>query len=142
MFNLKKVRNTPLGIWWHRSTPLFKEGVNFNYLLWRWTIWKIKKALKGEGGSGWHLPFFEVLSFLHLEITLCKHVLCIWRKKIFFCHHNFMKKSDFKLSKNEPGNISQNKVTWYICKGIYKIINWFLIESDSWTGKIAILIFV
>ena len=24
--------------------------------------------------------------------TLCKNVLCIWRKNIFFCHHNFTKK--------------------------------------------------
>ena len=31
---------------------------------------------------------------------------------------------------------------WYICKGILKIKNWFLIESDSETGKITILIFV
>ena len=31
--------------------------------------------------------------------------LCIWRKIIFFCNHNFMKKGHSKLSKNEPANI-------------------------------------
>ena len=31
------------------------------------------------------------------------------------------------------------KITWYICKGISKIKNWFVIGSDSWTGKITIL---
>ena len=29
-----------------------------------------------------------------------------------------------------------------ICKGIWEIENWFLMESDSWTGKIALLLFV
>ena len=51
---------------------------------------------------------FQGLSLLHSEITfftLCKIVLCIWRKTIFFCHHNFMKKGHSKLSKNEPENI-------------------------------------
>ena len=40
------------------------------------------------------------VSFLHLEITLpfAKTVLCIWKKKFFFCHHNFMEKGHSKLS--------------------------------------------
>ena len=45
-----------------------------------------------------------------------------------------MIKSHSKLSKNE--------LRLSICEGIWKIKNWFLIESDSWTGKIALLIFV
>ena len=38
-------------------------------------------------------------------LTLSKIVLCVWRKNIFFYHHNFMKKSQSKLSKNELENI-------------------------------------
>ena len=49
--------------------------------------------------------------------TLCKIVSGSWRK-IFFCCHNFMKKSHSKLSKNEPENIPYIEVTWYVCKGI------------------------
>ena len=30
---------------------------------------------------------------------------CAFEEKIFFCHHNFMKKIHSKLSKNEPENI-------------------------------------
>ena len=37
--------------------------------------------------------------------TLCKIVLCIWRKFIFFCHQSFIKKNHSQLSKNEPENI-------------------------------------
>ena len=51
------------------------------------------------------IQFFQRLSFSHLEITLYKIVLCIWRKIIFFCHHNFMKKGHSKLSKNESKDI-------------------------------------
>ena len=45
-------------------------------------------------GQGWHFSYliFQGFSFLHLEIALCKTALCIWKKIIFFCHHNFMKK--------------------------------------------------
>ena len=55
--------------------------------------------LKQEGGGG------RVLAILHLEITLCKIVLCIWKKKFFFWHRNFMKKDHSKLSENAPENI-------------------------------------
>ena len=56
----------------------------------------------GEGGGGRVALFlFNFFKVYHFYITLCKIVLCIWRKKIFFCHHNFMKKSHSKLSKNE-----------------------------------------
>ena len=37
--------------------------------------------------------------------TLCKIMLCIWRKIIFLCQLNFVKKGHPKLSKNEPENI-------------------------------------
>ena len=33
------------------------------------------------------------------------------KKKKFFCRHNFMEKSHSKLSKNEPKNIPQTKIT-------------------------------
>ena len=32
--------------------------------------------------------------------------------KFFFCQHNFMKKGLSKLSKNEPENIPQIKITY------------------------------
>ena len=60
--------------------------------------------LKGEQTLSL-FKFFKVFSFLHLEITLCKIKLCIWRKITFFCHDNFMKKINSNLSKNEPENI-------------------------------------
>ena len=47
-----------------------------------------------------------------------------------------MKKSNSKLSKNEPENIPQIKITWYFFK------NLFLIESDSWTDQITLFISV
>ena len=50
--------------------------------------------------------FFQGLTFLHLEITLpFAKLLYIWRKIIFYCHHNFMKKGHSNLSKNKPENI-------------------------------------
>ena len=57
----------------------------------------------GDGGGDYTFPisFFQGLPFLHLEI-----MLCIWRKAIFFCHHNFIQIGHSKLSKNEPENIS------------------------------------
>ena len=60
-----------------------------------------------KGGTGtFPIYFFQDLSFLHLEITLpFAKLLRIWRKNIFFCHQNFMKKVHSKLSKNEPEKI-------------------------------------
>ena len=54
-----------------------------------------------------HTSRFQSLSILHLEITLPFAKLCyaFEEKNIFFCHHNFMKKSNLMLSKNEPKNI-------------------------------------
>ena len=44
-----------------------------------------------------------------------------------------MKKSNSKLSKNEPENMPQIKITWHICKGIFKIEKkWFLIDRNGW----------
>ena len=83
-------------------------------------IWKIKKGggsmvqgqvLLKERGD-WHFSYlifsrFIIFTFFTFRnyFTLCKIVLCIWRKTIFFCHHNFMKKDHYKLPKNEPENI-------------------------------------
>ena len=79
-------------------------------------IWKIKKG----GGSmvqgqvllkwgDWHFSYLIFSRFIIFTFrnyfTLCKIVLCIWRKTIFFCHHNFLKKDHSKLSKTEPENI-------------------------------------
>ena len=67
-----------------------------------------EKFKKGSGSmvqgqvllkGGWGCWYFSYLIFSRFIIfifrnyfTLCKIVLCIWRKTIFFCHHNFMKK--------------------------------------------------
>ena len=66
-----------------------------------------------EGGRGdWHFSYLIFSRFIIFKFrnyfTLCKIVLRIWRKIIFFCHHNFMKKVHSKLSKNEPENIFIN----------------------------------
>ena len=62
--------------------------------------------VEGEGG-GWYFYYliFQGLSFLHLEITLCKIVFCIKEKLFFSATIIFMRKSHSKLSKNEPENI-------------------------------------
>ena len=61
-----------------------------------------------QGGS-WHFSYLIFSRFIIFAFrnyfTLCKIVLCIWRKTIFFCDHNFRKKGYSKLSKNEPENI-------------------------------------
>ena len=63
--------------------------------------------LKGRG-LALFLFNFSYLRFIIFTcknyFTLCKIVLCIWKKN-FFCHYNFMKKSHSKLSKNDPENI-------------------------------------
>ena len=62
-----------------------------------------------KGGGGWYFSYLMFSRFListfRNYFILIKIVLCIWRKIIFFCHHNFMKKGHSKLSKNEPENI-------------------------------------
>ena len=57
----------------------------------------------------WHFSYllfsrFVIFTFTN-DFTLCKIVLCIWRKKIFFFYHNFMKKGHSTMSKNESENI-------------------------------------
>ena len=74
------------------------------------TIVERQAFLKGGWGEwGWYfsnLIFSRFIIFTFRNyFSLCKIVLCIWRKIIFFCHHNFMKKGHSKLSKNEPENI-------------------------------------
>ena len=93
-------------------------GVNFDYLPRWWEYLKnFKKGAEVCSGAGLlkKTPFlFNFSSFIVFTsrnyFTLCKIVLCIWRKIIFFCHHNFMKKGHSKLSKNEPENITQMKI--------------------------------
>ena len=47
--------------------------------------------LKGVADTS--INFFQGLSFLHLEITLPFAKLChAFEEKLFFCHHDFMKK--------------------------------------------------
>ena len=105
--------------------PPLKGEVSFDYLprspregggqIWEFLKrgWKygagaglLKKA--GEG-RGWHFSYlcfsrFIIFTFRNY-FTLYKIGLCIWRKIIFFCYHNFMKKGHSKLSTNEPENI-------------------------------------
>ena len=95
-------------------SPLFKGGSITS----PWGIWKIKKRggslvqrqvfLKGGEGV-WHFSYLIFSRFIIFTFrnyfTLYRIVLCIWRKIIFFCHHNFMKKGHSKLSKNEPENV-------------------------------------
>ena len=68
-------------------------------------------------GGAWHFSYLSFSRFIIFAFrnyfTLCKIVLCIWRKIIFFCHHNFMKKGHSKLSKNEPENIPEIKITYF-----------------------------
>ena len=107
----------------HNSLPLapsfFKRGeVNFDDVPRRGGIWRIKKGVevwcrggssykRGEGGWRFsYLIFWRFIIFTFRNyFTLCKIVLCIWRRIIFFCHDNFVKKGHFKLCKNEPENI-------------------------------------
>ena len=106
---------------WHSLEPPFLKGggVNFDYLPQReGESEKLKKGggsmVQGQvvlkGGRGWcnffYIIFSRFVSFTFRNyFTLCKIVLCIWRKIIFFCHHNFRKKGNSKLSKNERENI-------------------------------------
>ena len=87
-----------------------------NYEILGGGIWKIKKGggsmVQGQvflKGGGWHFSYlifsrFIIFTFRNYFIV-CKIALCIWRKIIFFCHHNFMKKGHSKLSKKETENI-------------------------------------
>ena len=113
--------------------PFLKGGeVNFDYLPHSGGIWKIKKRRwKSGAGASVHIrvgeegEYFSNLIFSRFVIfifrnyfKLCKTVSWIWRKIIFFCHHNFMKKSYSRLSKNEPEHIPSIEIAWYIRKGI------------------------
>ena len=69
-----------------------------------------------------------------LKSTLCKTVLGIWQKHIFFCHDNFRKIGHSKWSKNEPENIPKIKDNLFI-KGFKR-----LKTIDFWykvTGELA-----
>ena len=79
-------------------------------------IWKITKGCGSMVKEQVFLKVgcvaFSCLIFLRLTIftfrnyfTLCKTVLYIWRKIIFFSQHNFMRKGHSKLPKIEHENI-------------------------------------
>ena len=53
----------------------------------------------------YHFYIYILHFYIYIYFTLCKIMLCIWRKTIFFRHYNFMKKGHSKLSKDEPENI-------------------------------------
>ena len=65
-----------------------------------WTFYILDSMVQGhvflKGGRGWHFSYLIYSRFIIFTFrnyfTLCKTVLCIWIKIIFFCHHNFMKK--------------------------------------------------
>ena len=84
------------------------EGVNFNYHPQRgWKYGVGAGVLKGGGVTLFLFNFSKVHRFTFRNYcTLSKVVLCIRRKILFFCHHNFMKKGYSKQSKNEPENIT------------------------------------
>ena len=98
-------------------TPFLQEGRSKFWLpSMEEGIWKINKSGWKYGAGAvllkrreWHfsnLIFSRFIIFTFRNyFTLCKIVLCIWRKITFFCHHNFMQNGHSKLSKNEPGNI-------------------------------------
>ena len=70
---------------------------------------------RGRGLALMLFDFFRVIIFTFWNyFTLCKIVLYIWRKFIFFCQHNFIKKSHSKLSKNDP--VCMCKESW--CVGL------------------------
>ena len=77
--------------------------------------------LKGKGRAGtFPISRFIVFTFRN-NFFVCKVVLCILRKIVFYYHHNFIKKGHSKLSKNEPE--MPHKLKKPIFKGISKIKN-------------------
>ena len=76
-------------------------------------------GLLKRGGS-WHFSYLIFSRFIIFAFrnyfTLCKIVLRIWRKIIFFSQHNFMKKG-YHSYLNMLLKISHKP----ICKGIYKV---------------------
>ena len=123
-------------------------------------IWKIKKGPKiwcrrqvffNEGGNGgWQFSYlffskFIIFTFRNYLLYSLQTVLRIWKQKFFFYHHSFMKKRHSRLFKNDPENMPWVKTTWlliFFVTVFKKSKNWFLIESDSWTGEITLLILI
>ena len=67
-------------------------------------------SLKSGAGGGLALLLFNFSRFIIFtsgnNYSLQNCVMHLKKEKIFFfCYHNFMKKSNPKLSKNEPANI-------------------------------------
>ena len=109
---------------------LLKGRINFKYFFPRMgRIWKIKKRGGGmvqgqvflKGGGGWHFSYltflrFIIFAFRNYLIYSLQNCVMHLKKKIFFCHCNFMKKVHSKLSKMNL-KISYN-LREHICKGI------------------------
>ena len=84
-----------------------EEEISFDYLPWR--EGGSKKLIKGvkvwcrrrsSEKGGWHfsyLIFSRFITFIFTNYFTLR--LCIWKKTIFFCLHNFIKKGHSKLSK-------------------------------------------
>ena len=69
--------------------------------------------LKGRGMAILLFIFSRFIIFTFRNyFTLSKIVLCIWRKIIFSCYHNFEKKVHPKLPKNKPEKIPAIKITY------------------------------
>ena len=118
-------------------------------------IWKIRKRewnygagagllkrMKGvEGGCHFsYLIFSKLIIFTFRNyVTLCKLLLCIWRKIIFFCHHSFMKKiilSCLKMNLKISYKLRQPDISKGLKKS--KIDFWYkatveLIQSPFWS---------
>ena len=84
-----------------------RKGGNLRILKRGWKYGAGAGLLKRGDRRFSYLIFSRFIIFTYGNyFTLCKIVLCIWRKIIFFCHHNFMRKGHSKLSKNEPEDVS------------------------------------
>ena len=112
-------------------------------------LWKIKKG----GGTivQWQVflkgavRHFSCLILSRFIIFNFRNYFILFRIALYIalCYHKFMKKSHSKLSKNEPKIIPYKlRFISLFVKEFLKTINRFLIESNSWFGKLTLLIFV
>ena len=85
-------------------SPFLKGGSKFRLPPPKGGIWKIKKGGLKYGTRAGLLKRGADTYYIFC-FTLCKIVLCIWKKNKNFCHHDFMKKGLSKLSKNESENV-------------------------------------
>ena len=83
----------------------------------------VKVSCRGRSSwkGDWHFSYLIFLRlFLHLETTLLFAKLSYAFEQKKFSATIILEKSHSKLSKNEPENIPEIKITWYICKWIPK----------------------